>query len=227
MDRLVEHISFPIQTMHLTVPGLVSHYIIKPVHLALPSLHDYRSIEVVTPFICEAMAASSSSSPLELPIERLPSPPVNKVKAISRPELAKILNDDEHGSKLLVVEFVEPRNAACESMKPEVDRIASRFANDAVFYELDCSNFKFLTSRLKVAAVPMFLLMRNRKAANQCDIEDIVVGVRTGELQSSIEKHIGPSGSSNQDVKLIRLNGFPWMTIPLSHYRAPSYWWRY
>ena len=42
----------------------------------------------------------------------------------------------------LVVEFVEKSNAACESIKPEVERIASRFANGAVFYELDCSNFK-------------------------------------------------------------------------------------
>jgi len=41
-----------------------------------------------------------------------------------------------------VVEFVEKSNAACESIKPEVERIASRFANGAVFYELDCSNFK-------------------------------------------------------------------------------------
>jgi hypothetical protein len=45
----------------------------------------------------------------------------------------------------LVVEFVEPRNAACESMKPEVEKIASQFANDAVFYELDCSHFKVYT----------------------------------------------------------------------------------
>jgi hypothetical protein len=70
----------------------------------------------------------------------------------------------------------------------------------------------------------MFLLMRNRKLEKQCDVEDIVVGIRTRELESSIENHIGPSGSSNQDVKLIRLSGFPWMTIPLSHYRAPNYW---
>ena len=85
---------------------------------------------------------------------------------------------------------------------------------------------QFLTSRLKVSAVPMFLLMRNRKVEKQCDVEDIFVGVRTEELKSRIN-HIGPpSGSSNQDVQLIRLSGFPWMTIPLSHYRASSYWWR-
>jgi len=137
--------------------------------------------------------------------------------------LAKILNNDEQGNKLLVVEFVEKSNAACESIKPEVEKIASRFANGAVFYELDCSNFKFLTSRLKVSAVPMFLLMRNRKVEKQCDVEDIFVGVRTEELKSRIN-HIGPpSGSSNQDAKLIRLSGFPWMTILLSHYRAPNY----
>lgn len=178
------------------------------------------------------MAADSSSSPsVEVPIIRqLSSLPV-KVKVIRRPELAKILNDDVHSNKLLVVEFVEPGNQACESMKEEVEKIASHFANDAVFYELDCREFKFLTSRLKVAAVPMFLLMRNRKLQSgwvQCDVEDIVVGVRTGDLKSSIKNHIGaPSGPANQGVKFIQLSGFPWMTIPLSHYRAPYSWYHW
>ncbi|KAL6870898.1 hypothetical protein ACP4OV_014746 [Aristida adscensionis] len=139
------------------------------------------------------------------------------VRAVENKELAHILRDDARDNKLLVLEFVEPQNYICQYVRPLLLGIANRFANKAEFYELDCNKFEQFARRLKVEAVPVFVLMRKRK------VVDVVTGADTEGLERCIQQHISGERSpiSEESTAVLEMPGFPRITVRRSQYQPP------
>ncbi|KAG8057765.1 hypothetical protein GUJ93_ZPchr0002g24561 [Zizania palustris] len=97
----------------------------------------------------------------------------------------------EAKDKLVVLEFMAPWSEPSKAMEQPYKDVASEFANENVqFVALNFDKFEFLGRRLRVEAMPVFLMVRGFK------VEDRIVTLTRDELRNKIREMLAPKPSS-------------------------------
>ncbi|XP_024975661.1 thioredoxin H1 [Cynara cardunculus var. scolymus] len=93
-------------------------------------------------------------------------------------------------NKLIVVDFAASWCGPCRAIAPFVSELAKKMPH-VLFLKVDVDELKEIASDWGVEAMPTFLLLKDGKTVSK------VVGAKKEELQQTIIKHAGNSGSSS------------------------------
>ncbi|KAL5201248.1 hypothetical protein ABZP36_035602 [Zizania latifolia] len=99
------------------------------------------------------------------------------------------------GDNLVVIEFMAPWSEPSKAMEQPYRDVASEFANkpnvNVQFVALNFDKFEFLGRRLRVEAMPVFLMVRKFM------VEDRIVAVSRKELSDKITEMLTKKSSTN------------------------------